>query len=110
MKASVATTAGLSAQRSTEGLSLEEGEVVQFCKYYPLRFARPPNLGGQYRGLDNIYIITKKISNNIAVVQRSFLSALSVILTERSVGRIPRSDLARDHVRCFTSFSMTLSR
>ena len=29
MKASVATTAGLSAQRSTEGLSLEEGEVVR---------------------------------------------------------------------------------
>ena len=49
MKASVATTAGLSAKRSSEGLSLEEGEVYDSCKYYPLRFARPPNLGGQYR-------------------------------------------------------------
>lgn len=42
-----------------------------------------------------------KKSNNIAVVQRSFLSALSVILTERSVGRIPRSDLARDICEMF---------
>ena len=48
MKASVATTAGLSVQRSTEGFPLKEGEVVRWsAQKYPLRFARPPNLGGQ---------------------------------------------------------------
>ena len=55
MKASVATTTGLSAQplgrwpegekqRSTKGFPLKEGEVVWRLNSIPLRFARPPNL------------------------------------------------------------------
>ena len=79
MIASVATTAGLSAQRSAEGLSpLKEGEVVRvFAKNTPsvnrlLYEAKasvvatnaiiprwPPNLRGQSRDLDNCYIISR---------------------------------------------------
>ena len=48
MKASVATTAGLSAQRSAEGHSPQRGGGGKTSiKKYPLRFARPPNLWGQ---------------------------------------------------------------
>ena len=39
--------------------------------------------------------------DNIAVVHKCFLPALSVILTKRSVGRISRRDLARDVCEMF---------
>ena len=90
MIASVATTAGLSALRSAEGLSPQRGgggtmlinntpsaslpigsSVAQGTALpslgtawhlaNPLKdLATPPNIGGQYRGLDNSYIIPIK--------------------------------------------------
>ena len=90
MKASVATTAGLSALRSAEGLSPQRGgggtmlinntpsaslpigsSVAQGTALPSLGTAwhlanplktslRPPNLGGQYRDLGNSYIIAIK--------------------------------------------------
>ena len=46
MKASVATTAGLSAQRSTEGLSLKEGEVVLLFRIIPPPLRSSPYVRG----------------------------------------------------------------
>ena len=101
MIASVATTAGLSAQRSAEGLSPRRGG--RWYGFYskntpsaPLRYARPPNLRGQFpkKSLYRTHV-------NIDVVHKCFLLALSVILTKRSVGRISRRDLARDVCEMF---------
>ena len=46
-------------------------------------------------------LVLKYLEDNIVVVHKCFLPALSVILTKRSVGRISRKDLARDVCEMF---------
>ena len=114
MIASVATTAGLSAQRSAEGLSpLKEGEVVRvFAKNTPsvnrlLYEAKasvvatnaiiprwPPNLRGQSRDLDNCYIIS-----NIFIEYFHFLKRLYPINIAGATNKNYRCDCQRRQVR-----------
>ena len=66
MKASVATTAGLSAQRSTEGFPLkEEGEVVRASEFNtPSDSLVPLIYGDNPETWTTTILLAKKISKN----------------------------------------------
>ena len=55
------------------GVPSKRGRWYDSRRYYPLRFARPPNLGGQYRDLDNSYIIAKIIGKMQMLRKLSFI-------------------------------------